>query len=160
MQSVCDRPQATAEAEQVLEPLMVAYQDAMACVEGLATWLADVYLKNIPVLPNYHDSVSANGPSEHVVAERSAFGRVLTLLGSLATSHTVDLRPAIINVVYKALLKVLDAAAPLMPSPGFWNVGFEGQALAQSMLHTVDIKFGELFLLSPGEWLRTLSTTP
>lgn len=140
---------------------MATYQDAMACVQNLAAWLADDYLKNLPEVPDYHDSrvESVNGLSEHVVAERSAFGRVLTLLGSLATSHTVDLRPSIINVVYKALLKVLEAAAPLMPSPGFWNVGFEGQALAQSMLHTVEIALGELFCLS-GEWCRNLRQNP
>ena len=136
---------------------MAAYQDAMSCVHALCTWLADDYLINMKNITHDVEASSCRQPNATMMGERTAFGRVLSLLGSLATSHTVDLRPGVINVVYKSLFKVLDTAAALLPSPGFWTACFDGQLLAASMLHTVDAALGELFVLSPGPALCPLS---
>ena len=148
--------QAIEAAGHVLEPLMAAYQDAMSCVHALCTWLADDYLINMQDMTHDVEASSCRQPNAAMMGERTAFGRVLSLLGSLATSHTVDLRPGVINVVYKSLIKVLDTAASLLPSPGFWTACFDGQLLAASMLHTVDAALGELFVLSPGPALCPL----
>ena len=131
-----------------MEPLLATYQDAMSCVQGLSKWLAEVYLSDtrINCMENPGDIVA----SEQMLEERKAFGRVLSLLASLASSHTVDLRPGVINVVYKSLIKLLEIAGSLRPSPGFWTAAFDGKCLPISMLHIIETCMGELFLLSPG----------
>ena len=92
--------QAIEAAGHVLEPLMVAYQDAMSCVHALCAWLADDYLINMQDMTHDVEASSCRQPNAAMMGERTAFGRVLSLLGSLATSHTVDLRPGVINVVF------------------------------------------------------------
>ena len=134
----------TDEGRQVVETLIIVHQDAMACVQGLSEWLAEGYLK---ALPENMQSASGFPPGTQLLAERTAFGRVLSLLASLARSHTVDIRPSIINVVYKGLIKVLERAALLMPSAGFWTACFDGQALASAMLQKAEASLHELFAL-------------
>ena len=131
--------------QEFVEPLLATYQDAMVCVQGLSEWLANVYLQEQLDCQNKLSGCV----SEQTLAERTAFGRVLSLLSSLATSHTVEFKPGVINVVYKSLIKVLEKAAHLT-SPGFWSASFDGKSLADAMIHVVERSLGELFTLSRG----------
>jgi hypothetical protein len=146
LSSVARKLQGTAEAQDLVEPLLGTYQTAMGCLQGLCTWLAQDFLSG---LSTQLQSL-ASRPNPQMLTERQAFSRVLSLVASLAKSHTVDLRPGIINIAYKSLIKVLNAAVPLLPEKGFWIAGFDGQELAASMLTAVERAVEDLFLFSPG----------
>ena len=149
LSSVARKLQGTAEAQDLVEPLLGTYQTAMGCLQGLCTWLAENYLSRLST--QLQESL-ASPCDEQMLTERQALSRVLSLVASLAKSHTDDLRPGIINIAYKSLIKVLNAAVPLSPEKGFWTEGFDGQELAASMLNTVERALQDLFLVSPGAY--------
>ena len=136
-----------------MEPLLQTYQAAMECVHGLSDWLADVYLRQLPAV-----SQGAEPPSQEALAQRQSLGKVLSLFAALGTSHTVELRPGVINMVFKALIRMLDAAGSLTTPPGFWTASFDGQSLVASMLSVADRCLGELFVSPPGAPHPPLST--
>ena len=139
--------QVKVEAQNLVEPLLGTYQAAMECLQGICAWLVDDYL---PGVTAQVPSSLASPSNKQLLTERQGLSRVLSLVASLAKSHTADLRPGIINVAYKSLMRVLDTAVPLPPARGFWTGCFDGRELAASMLNTVDIVLGELFCLSAG----------
>ena len=128
-----------------MEPLLQTYQIAMQCVQGLSDWLADDYLKRLPAV-----SQSAEPPSQEVLAQRQSLGKLLSLFATLGTSHTVELRPGVINVVFKALIKLLEVAGLRTTPPGFWTACFDGQTLVVSMLSVAESCLNELLVLSLG----------
>ena len=118
----------------------------MQCAQGLSDWLADDYLKRLPAV-----SQSAEQPSKEVLAQRQSLGKLLSLFAALGTSHTVELRPGVINVVFKALIKLLDVAGSRTAPPGFWTACFDGQTLVVSMLSVAESCLNELLVLSLGK---------
>lgn len=146
--SIVRKLQAVQSGHDYMEPLQSTYEEAMALVQDLAAWLADAYIADL------RDQLSASSHGmtrEYLLAERQAFGAVLSQLAHVATTHTVQLKPGVINVIYKVLIKVLEMSAPVMPSPGFWTASFDGQALAGAMIGVVEGSFRDLVLLSHGE---------